>query len=94
MADFRPEPPPPGRPGAVGQYDWHAIVKELTAKPGEWMLVAEKANRGLPSAIARKKMLALRKPGWTFLVTTRNNNKADNTADIWMSAEPVAGEEN
>lgn len=93
MSEWSKDLPPPGRTGAPGKYDWETIVAELQSRPGEWRLVIEGANRGLPSAIKRKKMLALRDPGWDFQVATRNNNYEEGTADIWMSAVPAAAAE-
>jgi hypothetical protein len=96
MAEVWSKDPPPvlatgGRPG---KYDWPAIVEALQAHPGEWLLIDDEAARGLPSAINRRKMTALQDPAWNFKVTTRNNNRETGTAEVWMSAEPVAREEN
>jgi hypothetical protein len=81
------EPPRSVRPGRQGRYDWDTIVEQLMERPGEWLLVDEKASRGLASAIVKKKMRALRVEGWNFLVTTRNNNRKERTAEVWMTAE-------
>lgn len=83
------EPPPvQTRAGRPGKYDWAAIVAELKARPGEWLLIDDAAARGLPSAIMRRKMTALQDDGWDWLVTTRNNNAETRTAEVWMSAVP------
>lgn len=94
MAEVWSKDPPPVavRAGRPGKYDWASIVEELKAREGEWMLIDDEAARGLPSAILRRKMTALQDPDWNFRVTTRNNNRETNTAEVWMSAVP-AGEE-
>lgn len=85
-------PPVQVRTGRPGKYDWAAIVEELKARPGEWLLIDDTAARGLPSAITRRKMTALQDPEWEFSVTTRNNNRETGLAEVWMSANPVARE--
>lgn len=92
---WSPIPPPvQQRIGRPGKYDWHGIVEELKARPGDWLLIDDSAARGLPSAITRRKMTALQDPDWDFQVTTRNNNRETGTAEVWMSANPVEREDN
>lgn len=82
------EPPPENRSGRRGKYDWDAIVAALQERPGQWRLVVEGANRGLYSAIKARRMVALQDPDWEFEVRSRNTDRENNTADIWMSATP------
>lgn len=90
MAYERQEtPPPPGRTGTRGRYDWDEIVKELKAASPQWLLIDDTATRGLATAIRRKSMAALKDPDWVFDVTTRNNNKEAQTAEVWMCAVPA-----
>lgn len=91
MAEVWSTEPPPveHRGGRQGKYDWTGIVEQLKARPGEWLLIDDVATRGLPSAITRRKMTALQDPEWEFFVTTRNNNRQTETAEVWMSAQPV-----
>jgi hypothetical protein len=75
---------PPARPR---RYDWEGITAKLKKKPGQWYLIADDANMSLAGAIKRKKMVALREPGWTFSVRTLHNDLSTRTAEVWMSAE-------
>jgi hypothetical protein len=91
---WRQDPPEADPPGRRGKYDWVSITAELKERPGEWRLVDDNANRGLATAIKRRKMTALQDPNWTFDVMTRKNDREAGTAEVWMSAVPRNGEEN
>jgi hypothetical protein len=80
---------PPARPR---RYDWEGITAKLKKKPGQWYLITDEhggtqSNMSLAGAIKRKKMVALREPGWTFSVRTLHNDLTTRTAEVWMSAE-------
>lgn len=91
----RTELPPDGRtisaPRGGGKYDWPAIVEEMKAHEGEWVLVDPAASRGITSAVRNRRMVALRETGWVFEHSTRDNDVENKTCALWMRA--TKGEE-
>lgn len=79
---WRSDLPSPRR----GKYDWEKELAELRTRPGEWMLLDDKANVSLPGAIARKRIRILRDEEWDYHVRSVNNDYANKTCEVWMSA--------
>lgn len=83
---WAPHPPPSPR---RSRYDWVEITRELRARADTdepWLLVDKKANISTPSAVAGKRMLALRDPEWDYKVRQRKTDRARRTCEMWMRA--------
>lgn len=83
--------PPPTNVAPRGRYDWKKIAADLRARPDEWLLVAKDAGVGVYSAIKADKMRDLRDPEWEFIPSTRKNNRATGTCELWMTARRREG---
>lgn len=80
-------PPPPGKRGQQGKYEWERIVARLKERPGEWLMIDDEARKGTVTAIRRRRMTALQDKDWTFEAVERNTDRATGTCQIWMRAE-------